>query len=61
MVLCLSLCAAAGGSLFRVFGVVVGAPRVGGAGSVPAALCDNPRSVEDLTDVYAAADLFRVI
>jgi uncharacterized protein with von Willebrand factor type A (vWA) domain len=46
---------------FRVFGVVVGAPRVGEAGSVLEALCDNLRSVEDLTDVHAAADLFRVI
>ncbi|MFF8917626.1 hypothetical protein ACF08M_31050 [Streptomyces sp. NPDC015032] len=24
-------------------------------------LCDNLRSIEDLTDVHAAADLFRVI
>ncbi|GGZ00691.1 VWA domain-containing protein [Streptomyces poonensis] len=46
---------------FRVFGVVVGAPRVGEAGSVLEALCDNLRSVQDLTDVHAAADLFRVI
>ncbi len=46
---------------FRVFGVVVGAPRVGGAGSVLEALCDNLRRIEDLTDVDAAADLFRVI
>ncbi|MFH9004685.1 VWA domain-containing protein [Streptomyces afghaniensis] len=46
---------------FRVFGLVVGAPRVGEAGSVLEALCDNLRSVEDLTDVHAAADLFRVI
>lgn len=46
---------------FRVFGVVVGAPRVGDAGSVLEALCDNLRSVEDLTDVHAAAGLFRVI
>ncbi|WP_217143931.1 VWA domain-containing protein [Streptomyces sp. AC627_RSS907] len=46
---------------FRVFGVAVGAPRVGEADSVLDALCDNLRSVEDLTDVHAAADLFRVI
>ncbi|MEW2398704.1 VWA domain-containing protein [Streptomyces sp. NPDC046862] len=46
---------------FRVFGVVVGAPRVGDAGSFLEALCDNLRSVEDLTDVHAAAGLFRVI
>lgn len=46
---------------FRVFGVGIGAPRVAAAGSVLAALCDNLRSVEDFTDVHAAADLFRVI
>ena len=46
---------------FRVFGVAVGAPRVAAADSVLDALCDNLRSVEDLTDVHAAADLFRVI
>ncbi|MFE4692709.1 VWA domain-containing protein [Streptomyces sp. NPDC056749] len=46
---------------FRVFGVAVGAPRATEAGSVLDALCDNLRSVEDLTDVHGAADLFRVI
>ncbi len=46
---------------FRVFGVAVGAPRAAEAGSVLDALCDNLRSVEDFTDVHAAADLFRVI
>ncbi|MGW0845862.1 VWA domain-containing protein [Streptomyces sp. NPDC002787] len=46
---------------FRVFGVAVGAPRVAEADSVLDALCDNLRSVEDLTDVHAAADLFRTI
>ncbi|MER6103195.1 VWA domain-containing protein [Streptomyces sp. NPDC001832] len=46
---------------FRVFGVVIGAPRAAEADSVLDALCDNLRSVEDLTDVRAAADLFRVI
>ncbi|MFJ8108963.1 VWA domain-containing protein [Streptomyces sp. NPDC096132] len=46
---------------FRVFGVAVGTPRAAEAGSVLEALCDNLRSVEDLTDVHAAADLFRVI
>ncbi|MFB7088563.1 VWA domain-containing protein [Streptomyces sp. NPDC056296] len=46
---------------FRVFGLAVGAPRVAEADSVLDALCDNLRSVEDLTDVHAAADLFRVI
>ncbi|MEV7087470.1 VWA domain-containing protein [Streptomyces sp. NPDC093085] len=46
---------------FRLFGVAVGAPRVAGAGSVLEALCDNLRSVEDLTDVHGTADIFRVI
>ncbi|TRO69424.1 VWA domain-containing protein [Streptomyces sp. IB201691-2A2] len=46
---------------FRVFGVAIGAPRVAEADSVLDALCDNLRAVEDLTDVHAAADLFRVI
>lgn len=46
---------------FRVFGVAIGAPRVAGADSVLDALCDNLRSIEDFTDVHAAADLFRVI
>lgn len=46
---------------FRLFGVAVGAPRAAAAGSVLDALCDNLRSVTDLTDPRAAADLFRVI
>ncbi|MEU0074598.1 VWA domain-containing protein [Streptomyces sp. NPDC006332] len=46
---------------FRVFGVAVGAPRVAEDDSVLEALCDNLRSIEDLTDVRAAADLFRVV
>ncbi|MGW2231520.1 VWA domain-containing protein [Streptomyces formicae] len=46
---------------FRVFGVAIGAPRVAEADSVLEALCDNLRSIEDLADVHAAADLFRVI
>ncbi|MEV5594642.1 VWA domain-containing protein [Streptomyces sp. NPDC052496] len=46
---------------FRVFGVAIGAPDAAGSGSVLEALCDNLRSIEDLTDVHAAADLFRVI
>ncbi|WP_413811319.1 VWA domain-containing protein [Streptomyces sp. OE57] len=46
---------------FRVFGVAIGAPRAAETGSVLEALCDNLRSIEDLTDVHAAADLFRVI
>ncbi|MET8473446.1 VWA domain-containing protein [Streptomyces sp. NPDC006422] len=46
---------------FRVFGLAVGAPRAAREDSVLDALCDNLRSVEDFTDVHAAADLFRVI
>ncbi|MEU4174506.1 VWA domain-containing protein [Streptomyces sp. NPDC026589] len=46
---------------FRVFGLAVGAPGAAEAGSVLDALCDNLRSIEDLTDVHAAADLFRLI
>ncbi|MYR44339.1 hypothetical protein GTW67_20490, partial [Streptomyces sp. SID5910] len=46
---------------FRVFGVAVGIPRAAEDGSVLEALCDNLRSVEDLTDVQAAADLFRLV
>ncbi|MBZ3907272.1 MULTISPECIES: VWA domain-containing protein [Streptomyces] len=46
---------------FRVFGVAVGAPRVAETDSVLDILCDNLRSISDLTDVHAAADLFRVI
>ncbi|MFF9556157.1 VWA domain-containing protein [Streptomyces albus] len=46
---------------FRVFGVAVGAPDAAGAGSVLETLCDDLRSVEDLTDVHAAAGLFRAI
>ncbi|MGN9794129.1 VWA domain-containing protein [Streptomyces sp. OZ13] len=46
---------------FRVFGMAIGAPRAAEAGSVLEALCDNLRSIDDLMDVHAAADLFRVI
>ncbi|MFG3268203.1 VWA domain-containing protein [Streptomyces bobili] len=46
---------------FRVFGVAIGPPPAPETASVLDALCDNLRSVEDLTDVHAAADLFRVI
>ncbi|MFI9495932.1 MULTISPECIES: hypothetical protein [Streptomyces] len=41
--------------------MAVGAPLAAGAGSVLETLSDNLRSVEDFTDVHAAADLFRVI
>ncbi|MDW4900553.1 VWA domain-containing protein [Streptomyces sp. CB04723] len=46
---------------FRLFGLAVGAPGAAEAGSVLDKLCDNLRSIEDLTDVHAAADLFRLI
>ncbi|OKJ25850.1 VWA domain-containing protein [Streptomyces sp. CB01580] len=46
---------------FRVFGVAIGALPAAGAGSVLDVLCDNLRSIEDLTDTRAAADLFRLI
>ncbi|MFE6974441.1 VWA domain-containing protein [Streptomyces sp. NPDC057682] len=46
---------------FRVFGVAVGAPHAAGEDSVLDRLCDNLRAVEDLTDVRAAAGLFRLI
>ncbi|WP_210579623.1 VWA domain-containing protein [Streptomyces sp. GESEQ-4] len=46
---------------FRLFGIAVGTPRVAASDSVLHALCDNLRSINDLTDVHAAADLFRVI
>ncbi|MFE0403821.1 VWA domain-containing protein [Streptomyces nigra] len=46
---------------FRVFGAAVGVPPAAAVESVLDVLCDNLRSIEDLTDVHAAADLFRVI
>ncbi|MFI9821631.1 VWA domain-containing protein [Streptomyces sp. NPDC052013] len=46
---------------FRLFGVAVATPDATGAGSVLESLCDNLRTVDDLTDVHSAADLFRVI
>lgn len=46
---------------FRVFGVAVGAPHAAGEDSVLDRLCDNLRAVGDLTDVRAAAGLFRLI
>ncbi|MEU8710024.1 VWA domain-containing protein [Streptomyces sp. NPDC048565] len=46
---------------FRCFGVAVGAPGAARPGTVLDALCDNLRGIEDLTDVHAAGDLFRVI
>ncbi|MCX5537171.1 hypothetical protein OG785_42225 [Streptomyces sp. NBC_00006] len=41
--------------------MAVGGPCAAESDSVLDALCDNLRSVEDFTDVHAAADLFRVI
>lgn len=46
---------------FRVFGMAIGAAGAAEAGSVLEVLCGYLRSIEDLTDVHAAADLFRVI
>lgn len=46
---------------YRTFGVSIGAPYAIEAGSVLDALCDNLRSIDDLTDTHGAADLFRVI
>ncbi|MFF7995062.1 VWA domain-containing protein [Kitasatospora xanthocidica] len=46
---------------FRTFGVAIGSPRTTAPGGVLDALCDNLRSIDDLTDTRAAADLFRVI
>ncbi|MFF0746345.1 VWA domain-containing protein [Streptomyces sp. NPDC004111] len=46
---------------FRLFAIAVGAPRAAEPESVLDLLSDNLRTVDDLTDVHAAADLFRVI
>lgn len=47
---------------FRVFGVAISANRRAiEPGGVLDALCDNLRSVDDLTDIHSAADLFHVI
>ncbi|MYQ37490.1 hypothetical protein B046DRAFT_04469 [Streptomyces sp. LamerLS-316] len=46
---------------FRSFGLAVGVPQATGPGTVLDALCDNLRGIEDLTDVHAAGDLFRII
>lgn len=47
---------------FRTFGISIGDHgRATAPGSVLDALCDNLRSIDDLTDTDAAADLFRVI
>ncbi|MBT3151590.1 VWA domain-containing protein [Streptomyces sp. CHD11] len=46
---------------FRLFGVAIATPEATDPGSVLESLCDNLRTVDDLTDVHTAADLFRVI
>lgn len=46
---------------FRTFGIAIGDEHAIAAGTVLDALCDNLRSIHDLTDTAAAADLFRVI
>ncbi|ALV51946.1 hypothetical protein GCM10010250_34320 [Streptomyces althioticus] len=47
---------------FRLFGVAIATPDTATAsGSVLETLCDNLRTVDDLTDVHTTADLFRVI
>jgi uncharacterized protein with von Willebrand factor type A (vWA) domain len=46
---------------FRTFGIVIGAPHAAEPGTILDALCDNLRSIVDLTDTRPAADLFRVI
>ncbi|CAL9293464.1 Protein ViaA [Streptomyces sp. SudanB66_2053] len=47
---------------FRLFGIAIATPGTATAsGSVLESLCDNLRTVDDLTDVHTTADLFRVI
>lgn len=46
---------------FRVFGIAIGDRTATEPGRVLDALCDNLRSIDDLTDTHAAADLFRTI
>ena len=46
---------------FRCFGIAIGTRTPAGPGSVLDALCDNLRTLDDLTDARQAADLFRVI
>ncbi|MBV6700242.1 VWA domain-containing protein [Kitasatospora aureofaciens] len=45
----------------RTFGVAIGEPHAAEPGGILDALCDNVRTIDDLTDTRAAADLFRVI
>ncbi|MFZ4151447.1 VWA domain-containing protein [Streptomyces pseudogriseolus] len=47
---------------FRLFGIAIATPDTATAtGSVLESLCDNLRTIDDLTDVHTTADLFRVI
>ncbi|WSB86352.1 hypothetical protein OHA60_22615 [Streptomyces cellulosae] len=47
---------------FRLFGIAIAtADTATASGSVLESLCDNLRTVDDLTDVHTTADLFRVI
>lgn len=46
---------------FRLFGVAIATPDAAETGSVLEFLCDNLRTIDDLTDVHTTADLFRVI
>ncbi|MFD8385242.1 VWA domain-containing protein [Streptomyces sp. NPDC059679] len=46
---------------FRCFGIAIGNGPATGPGSVLDALCDNLRSLDDLTDPHAVADIFRMI
>jgi uncharacterized protein with von Willebrand factor type A (vWA) domain len=46
---------------FRCFGIAIGARTPAEPGSVLDALCDNLRTLDDLTDTRQAADLFRLI
>lgn len=46
---------------FRCFGIAIGPNAPAGPGTVLDALCDNLRTLDDLTDPHPAADLFRLI
>ncbi|MGV9528506.1 VWA domain-containing protein [Streptomyces cellulosae] len=47
---------------FRLFGIAIAtADTATASGSVLESLCDNLRTVDDLTEVHTTADLFRVI
>ncbi|MGW5733017.1 MULTISPECIES: VWA domain-containing protein [Streptomyces] len=46
---------------FRLFGVTIATPPVTAAGTLLKTLSDDHRTIDDLTDTHAAADLFRLI